>query len=78
MPLKEEYFDDKGELIRVFTADKIEDISGFATVTQRTMESVKKGSKTIVTFVGTKYNGGLKDDIFAERYLKNPPRDYIK
>ncbi len=78
VPLKEEYFDDKGELIRVFSANKIEDIGGFTTVTQRTMENVKKGSKTIVTFVGTKYNGGIKDEIFAERYLKNPPRDYIK
>lgn len=78
IPLKEEYFDDKGEMIRVFTADKIEDIGGFTSVTQRTMENLKKGSKTIVTFVGTKYNGGLTDEIFAERYLKNPPREYIK
>jgi hypothetical protein len=78
IPLKEEYFDDKGELTRVFTANKIEDVGGFTTVTQRTMENIKKGTKTIVTFIGTKYNGGMKDEIFAERYLKNPPRDYIK
>lgn len=78
IPLKEEYFDDKGEMIRVFRADKIEDVGGLTTVTERSVENLKKGSKTTVTFVGTKYNGGLKDELFAERYLKNPPREYIK
>jgi outer membrane lipoprotein-sorting protein len=78
LPLKEEYYDKKGELARVFTADKIEDVDGILTVTQRTMQDVKKGSKTIVTFSQIKYNQGIDDNIFTERYLKNPPRKYIK
>ena len=77
LPLKEEYFDKKDKLERVFKAEKIEDIDGINTVTVRSMEDVKKGSKTIVEFTSIKYNVGISSDIFTERYLKNPPREFI-
>jgi outer membrane lipoprotein-sorting protein len=77
LPLKEEYFDDKGNMIRIFRAEKIEDVDGILTVTVRSMEDLKKGSKTTVTFSDIKYNQGLTPDIFTERYLKNPPRQFI-
>lgn len=77
LPLKEEYYNDKGELIRVFTADKIDTIDNIVTVTQRTMEDVKKDQKTTVTFDKISYNIGITDDIFTERYLKTPPRKFI-
>jgi len=77
LPLKEEYYDDKGELIRIFTADKIDTIDGIVTVTQRSMDNVKKGQKTTVTFDKIQYNVGLTDDIFTERYLKTPPRKFV-
>jgi outer membrane lipoprotein-sorting protein len=78
LPLQEEYFDDKGEMVRRLRADKIEVIDGIPTVTVRLMENVKKGTKTIVEFSKITYNVGLKNDIFTERYLKTPPREYIK
>ena len=78
LPLKEEYFDKKGEMTRIFTAEKIEDMDGILTVTVRKMQDLKKGSHTTVTFSDIKYNQGLTEDIFTERYLKNPPRQYIR
>jgi outer membrane lipoprotein-sorting protein len=78
LPLREEYYDDKGELTRVYTADKIETIDGIETVTQRTMENVKKERKTTVHFDEISYNAGVTDDIFTERFLKTPPRKFIK
>ena len=78
LPLKEEYYDKKGELERVFTADKIEDVGGFLTITSRSIENLKKNSKTTVDFSSIEYNVGLEPDIFTERYLKNPPRQYVK
>ena len=78
LPLKEEYYNDKGEMTRLFTAEKVEDIDGFTTMTVRKMEDLKKGSHTIVAFNDIKYNVGLKDDIFTQRYLKNPPRQFIQ
>lgn len=78
LPLKEEYFDEDGELFRRFTADKIEDVDGITTITQRTMENVDKGQHTTIIFDSIEYNVGITDDIFTERYLKNPPRKYIR
>lgn len=78
LPLKEEYYDKKDNLVRVFTADKVEVIDGVPTVTIRAMENVKKGSKTIVDFSKITYDVGIEDDVFTERYLKTPPRKFIK
>jgi outer membrane lipoprotein-sorting protein len=77
LPLKEEYYDEDGELIRVFTADKIEEIDGIMTITQRSMEDVDKDQKTTVIFDKINYNIGVTDDIFTERFLKTPPRQFI-
>jgi hypothetical protein len=78
LPLLENYFDKKDKMIRTFRADKIETIDGIMTVTTRSMENLKKGSKTIVEFKNINYNIGLDENVFTERYLKNPPRKYIK
>lgn len=77
LPLQEEYFDKKDVMIRRFTAAEIKEVEGVLTITTRKMEDLKKGSHTIVAFTGIKYNTGVTEDIFTERYLKNPPRQYI-
>ena len=77
LPLKEDYFDKKGKMFREFTADKIEIIVGFPTISVRTMTNLKKNQHTTVSFKDIEYNVGVKPDIFQERYLKNPPREYI-
>jgi outer membrane lipoprotein-sorting protein len=77
LPLREEYYDNKGKLFRVFTADKIEIIDDIVTITQRTMENVKKNQKTVISFDNIEYNLGVTDDIFTERFLKSPPRKFL-
>lgn len=77
LPLREEYYDEKGELERVFTAEKVEDSDGIATITVRKMENVQKNRYTTVSFSSIKYNVGISEDVFTQRYLKNPPREYI-
>jgi outer membrane lipoprotein-sorting protein len=77
LPEREEYYDDKDELTRVFKAEKIETIDDIPTVTERSMENVKKGSSTIVAFSKVEYDVGIDDNLFTERYLKAPPKKYI-
>jgi len=77
LPLREEYYNDKDELQRVFTAEGVDTIDDIPTITIRKMENVKKGGYTTVKFDKIEYNVGIKDDVFTERYLKNPPRDLI-
>jgi len=78
LPLKEEYYDRKGELYKVFTADEIKDIKGFPTVTKRTMKNLQSGHRTEVTFTKADYNIGIEDSLFSERFLKQPPRKWIE
>ena len=78
LPLKEEYYDKKDKLERVFKAEKVEDVDGITTMTARSMEDVKKGGKTVIEFSKIEYNVGLDESLFTERYLKNPPRKYIR
>ena len=78
LPLKEEYFDKKDVLFRVFTAETVADVNGIPTVTIRKMENIKKGTHTVVDFSQISYDVGIEEDVFTERYLKNPPRKFIK
>jgi outer membrane lipoprotein-sorting protein len=78
LPLKEEYYDEKGILKRVFTAEKIETIQDIPTATERKMTLPAENRYTIVSFQSVAYNVGLSDDIFTERYLRTPPRQFIK
>jgi negative regulator of sigma E activity len=78
LPLKEEYYDKRGELYKVFTADKIKEIKGFYTVTQRTMKNLQSGHMTEVSYLSVDYNIGLEDGLFSERFLKQPPKKWIE
>jgi outer membrane lipoprotein-sorting protein len=78
LPIKEEYYNVQGEIYRLFSADEVTDVQGHPTITKRTMKNLKSGHRTEVTFGGVKYDVGIKDDLFSERYLKNPPKELIQ
>ncbi|MFQ5570956.1 MAG: outer membrane lipoprotein-sorting protein [Rhodothermales bacterium] len=78
LPLKEEYYDGRGTLYKTFTAEQIEEIQGIPTIMKRTMTNVQNGHRTEVTFPEVKYNVGLKDNLFSERYLRNAPREWVQ
>ncbi len=78
LPLKEEYYDKRGDLYKIFTAEKTELVQGTATIMQRTMENVQNGHRTEVTFEEVNYDVGLKDNLFSERYLRSAPREWIR
>ena len=78
LPLKEEYYDRRGQLLKIFTADEIKTIKGFPTITKRTMKNVQSGHWTQVEFEKADYNIGLPDNLFSERFMKQPPRKWIE
>jgi hypothetical protein len=78
LPLKEEYYDRKGELYKVFTADEIKEVKGFPTVTKRTMKNLQSGHRTEVTYIKSDYNIGIEDSLFSERFLRQPPKKWIE
>lgn len=78
LPLKEEYYDRKGELYKVFSADEIKDVKGFPTITKRTMKNLHSGHRTEVSYIKSDYNIGIEDSLFTERFLKQPPKKWIE
>ena len=75
---KEEYYDRRGELHRIYTADKVENIQGYLTPVERTMKNVKTAHYTKVYFRSIRYNIGVPDAIFTKSSLSKPPRKWIK
>ncbi|MBI2505692.1 MAG: outer membrane lipoprotein-sorting protein [Candidatus Latescibacteria bacterium] len=73
LPLKEEYYDRQGNLARVFTAGELKEVQGLPTIVRRTMMNLQTGHKTEVVFEEVKYNLGLVNDLFTERYLRSAP-----
>jgi outer membrane lipoprotein-sorting protein len=78
LPVKIEYLDKNGEKYRVYEALAVETVDGFPTVTKSRMQDLKGGGETTLSYSSVKYNVGLPDDIFTERYLQNAPRQYLR
>lgn len=78
IPVKIEYFNKQGEKIREYEASKVETIQEFPTVTQAKMKDLRTGSDTTLEYKAVNYNINLPEDIFTERYLRNPPTDYLR
>ncbi len=75
MPMKAEYYDKAGKKYRVIEALEVKDVQGFPTVVRSRASNLETGSSTELTFSKIRYNIGLKDAIFTERYLRRPPKE---
>lgn len=78
LPLKEEYFDARDEKVREFAADEVQQVGGHWAVTRRTMRNLQTGHRTEVIFSDLAFDVGLGEDLFTERYLRQPPRQWIR
>lgn len=72
LPLKEEYYDARGNIFKIFSAERIEEIQGIPTITLRKMDNVAKKQHTLIELEEIEYNIAVKDKYFTERYLKKP------
>ncbi len=78
LPLKEEYYDRRGDLMRVFTAEEVKEVQGYPTATRRIMRNVQSGHRTEVALNDVRYNLKLSADLFSERALRAPPAELVK
>jgi outer membrane lipoprotein-sorting protein len=68
-PARVELYDRANRLIKLLTLEKIEKIGPYWTSRQMTMEDLKEKRKTILELQEIKFDVGLSDDIFTERFL---------
>ncbi len=75
LPRKAEYLDKDKKLYRRILSNKIEIIQNHPTALEQVVEDVARGTSTTITFSEIKYDVGLNDRIFTERFLRRPPRE---
>ncbi len=78
LPLKAEYYNKRGKLQRVIRAEEIKTIQGFPTVVKARAENLETGHTTEVEFLKIRYNVGIGKEVFEERFLRRPPRKWIR
>lgn len=75
LPRKAEYYDKNGKIYRRVEGLKVETIQGFPTIVEAVATDLNTGSSTRNTFSDVKYDIGLQENIFSERFLRRPPRE---
>ena len=76
--VKVEYYDKNGQKYRDYDAQEVKTIQGFPTVTKSRMKDLRIDGQTVIEYSDVKYDIGLPDDIFTERYLRRPPLQYLR
>ncbi len=78
IPVKMEYTGADGEVYRRYEALEVENIKGHPTVTKARIADLRGGGDTVLEYQAVDYDVGLADEIFSERYLRNPPRKHLR
>jgi hypothetical protein len=78
LPLKGEFYTPGGELHRTLTLEAWEEIDGYVTPTRQRAVNHQSGSTTVATMSGIRYDQGLPERVFEQRYLQQPPTPYIQ
>jgi outer membrane lipoprotein-sorting protein len=77
LPMKIEYANDRGDIYRLISVLSVETIDGHPTVTTSRVSDLMAGGQTDMQFRHIKYDIGAPADIFSERSLRNPPRQWL-
>jgi len=78
LPVISRYFTAQNKAYREVEALKTEMIQGHPTVTHSRVKDLESGGETQMQFRNIKYDLGLPEDIFSERSLRNPPRQWLE
>lgn len=77
LPILIDFFKSNNDNYRRVEAVKIEEIQGFPTVVRSKVSDLESGAYTLMEFRNIKFDLGLDDDVFTERSLRNPPREWL-
>lgn len=86
LPVKMKFYKDKQRCYRVIEALKVESIQAeedgksviYPTVTVSVARDLETGSTSEMVFTDVRYNLGLDEGLFSERFLRRPPRDAMR
>ena len=76
--MKADYYDRSAKKYRTFEALQVETIQGYPTVVKSKMTDLRTGNYTELIYSDVRYNIGIPEEIFDERYLRKAPQNYLK
>ncbi len=78
VPERIEYLNKSDKLYRTYRALKIKSVQGRPTVVMSVMKDLTTGVETINKYSKVEYDIGLDESVFTERYLRKPPKQFLK
>lgn len=78
IPVRVEYFNTSGTSYRVYDVLEVSTEPGYHTVVKSRMRDARNQSETVLELNHVRYNINLPESIFSERYLRNPPSEYLR
>ena len=69
LPVKTEFYDKRGKLLKEFKAMETKQVDGIWTVTESEMHDLKKDHHTYWKTLEIRYNRGIPDNIFTKAYM---------
>jgi outer membrane lipoprotein-sorting protein len=78
LPMKIEYEDSRGEVYRRVEVLEVSDVQGHPTVTKSRVSNLGSGGHTDMQFRFIGYDLGMSEDVFTERSLRNPPKQWLQ
>jgi hypothetical protein len=78
LPMKIEYTNSAGDVYRRVEVFEVEEIDGHPTVVTSRVSDLQTGGTTDMQFRRIAYDIGIPADVFGERSLRNPPREWLE
>jgi hypothetical protein len=76
--MKIEYTNPAGDVYRLVEVLQVEEVDGHPTVTASRVSDLQTGGRTDMQFRYIAYDNGIPEQVFTERSLRNPPRDWLR
>ena len=78
LPMKIEYADAGGNIYREVEVLEVDSIDGHPTVVKSRVNDLDSGGHTDMQFRYIAYDVGMPEEVFTERSLRTPPREWLK
>ena len=69
-PIRIELYDARGELVKVNTMDRLENVQGYWTVINNTMQNARTGHRTVLNIQRFEYDKQLPAGLFTQNFLQ--------
>ncbi len=78
IPVRIEYQDKQGTTYRTYETLEVTTVQGYPTIIKSRISDSRIGGETTISLSRVSYDINLSESLFTERYLRNPPRRYLR